>query len=148
MKILMLILALLCFTGMLTLPLAQGGMAQDTDEAYGLSDAELQQVRERLPCLVTGMTMKEVFDVIGIDLRKKAYAVWGSGPVDDYRVVYQLAPSSNEHGYNLVIVHDLERKFKRAEIACWTQPNKCAENNEKAKNNPKDCPKDSQKRDQ
>ncbi|MBD0373299.1 MAG: hypothetical protein ICV60_20850 [Pyrinomonadaceae bacterium] len=111
-----------------------------------MSDAELQQVRERLACLEPGMTMKEVFDVLGVDLGKKAYGVWGSGPTDDYRVVYQLAPATNEHGYNLIIVRDQERKFKRAEIACWRLPNKCAEDNEKAKN--KDCPKGSQKRDQ
>jgi hypothetical protein len=135
MKFLMHILTVLCFMGMWTLSLAQS-----RDEASGLSDSELQQVRERLPCLKPGMGMTEVFVLLGVDLPKKAYGVWGSGPHDDYRRVYQLAPASNEHGYNLIIVHDQERKFKRASIACWTQPNKCAEDNEKAKNNPEECP--------
>jgi hypothetical protein len=138
MKIRMLFLTLLCFTGTGTLSLAQS-----TDETSGLSESELQQVRERLPCLKSGMAMKEVFELLGVDLPKKAYGVWASGPTDDYRMVYQLAPVANEHGYNLVIVHDQERKFKRAEIACWTQRNKCVEDNEKAKSNLKDCPNES-----
>ncbi len=145
-KGLMVILALPCFTESGIISLAQGALARATDHGGGLSDAELQQVRERLPCLEPGMTMKEVFDVIGVDLQKKAYAEWGSGPTDDYRVVYQLAPTSNEHGYNLIVVGDRERKFKRAEIACWRESNKCAEDNEKAKNSPKACRKNSQSR--
>lgn len=122
MKNLVLTLTLLSCIGIWTLSLAQS-----SDEATGLSNSELQKVRERLPCLKPGLAMKEVFDLLGVDLPKKAYGEWGSGPNDDYRRVYQLAPVSNEHGYNLIIVNDDELKFKRAEIACWTQPNKCAE---------------------
>ena len=84
--------------------------------------------------------MKEVFEILGVDVPKRAYAEWGSGTSDDYSEVYQLAPASNEHGYNLVVVNDRESKFKRADIVCWIPPNKCAEDNEKAKNNPKECP--------
>jgi len=87
------------------------------------------------------MAMKEVFEVLGVNLPKRAYAAWGSGPSDDYREVYQLAPASNEHGYNLVVVNYRDSKFKRAEIACWIRPNKCAEDHEKVKSNPKECPK-------
>ena len=138
MKTLILIITLLYFAVIPTLSLAQ-----KTDEARGLNDTELQQVRDRLSCLKPGMTMKEVFDLLGVDVPKKAYGAWGSGPTWDYRMVYQLAPVSSEHGYNLVMVHDQERKFKRGQIACWTQPNKCAEDNEKAKSNPKECPNES-----
>jgi hypothetical protein len=137
---LIVILALLCFSGVFALSYAHDNKAHGPEESPGLSDAELQQVRERLPCLKPGMTIKEVFDVLGVDLYKKAYAVWGSGPSVDYRVVYQLAPASNEHGYNLIIANDQEGKFKRAEIVCWREKNKCAEDNENSKNNPKECP--------
>lgn len=143
MKALMAILACLCLSGVLALPDAQSHMAQGPEQNAGLSDSELQQVRERLPCLKPGMTRMEVFDLLGVDLMKRAYAVWGSGPGDDYRVVYQLAPAANEHGYNLIIANDRELKFKRAEIACWIPPNKCAEDNEKAKTNRKACPNES-----
>jgi hypothetical protein len=140
MKILTVILALSCFGGVLALRYPQGKTAHGSEQNAGLSDAELQQVRERLPCLKPGMTMKEVYNLIGVDLPERAYASWGSGPGDDYRMVYQLAPASSEHGYNLVVVNDRELKFKRADIACWIQPNKCAEDNEKAKENPQECP--------
>ena len=140
MRSLVVILAPLC---VLALTYTQGRMAYGSEQNAGLSDSELQQVRERLPCLKPGIPMKEVFATLGVDLPERAYGVWGSGPSDDYRMVYQLAPASNEHGYNLVIVNDQKRKFKRADIACWIQPNKCAEDNEKAKNNPKECSKES-----
>jgi hypothetical protein len=143
MKNLIAILALSCFSTVLTLSHARDNTAQGLAQNAGLSNSELQQVRERLPCLKPGMTMKEVFELLGIDLRERAYAVWGSGPTDDYRMVYQLAPASNEHGYNLIIVHDQERKFKRADIACWREQNKCAEDNERAKNGSQECPNES-----
>ena len=135
MKISTLMLALLCFSQMAAL-----SVAHSADKEAGLSDSELQQVRERLPCLKPGMSMKDVFDLLGVDLPRKAYGVSGSGPTDDYRMVYQLAPVSNEHGYNLVIVNDQDRRFKRAEIACWSPANKCEEDNEKAKRDPQECP--------
>ena len=90
-----------------------------------------------------GMTMEEVFCVLGIDLPKRSYAALGGGPMDDFRIVYQLAGSSNEKGYNLVVVNDHESKFKRAYIACWKQSNKCADDNEKVKNNRRGCPSES-----
>jgi hypothetical protein len=142
-KTLVAILALLCFSGSPSFSYVQDEMAHGLKQNVGLSDSELQQVRERLPCLKPGMTGKEVYDLLGVDLSERAYAIWGSGPSDDYRMVYQLAPASSEHGYNLILVHDGKRKFKRADIACWIQPNKCAEDNEKAKSYRKECPKDS-----
>ena len=140
MRILMAIPMLLCVSGVLALPLAQGNSARRVEQGAGLSDSELQQVRERLSCLKPGMTMEEVYALLGVNLPKRAYAVWGSGPIDDYRMVYQLAPASNAHGYNLIIVSDRESKSKRASIACWTPPNKCPEDNEMTKDNPKECP--------
>jgi hypothetical protein len=98
--------------------------------------------------LKPGMKMKEVFDVLGVDVPKRAFISWGGGPADNYGTVYQLAPSSSEHGYNLLVVTDRESKFKSAGIACWLHANKCAEDNEKAKDNPKDCPDNTKKQDQ
>ena len=145
MKILTAVLALICFSGGSAFARAQSEAAQDSNGNVGLSDYELNQVRERLPCLKPGMVMKEVFDVLGIDLHARAYAEWGSGTADDYSVVYQLAPVSNEHGYNLIIVNGRELKFKRAEIVCLIESNECAEDNEKAKDNQKGCPNESEK---
>jgi hypothetical protein len=105
-----------------------------------LTEAELQQIRDRLPCLKAGMTVKEAFDLLGVDITRRAVDLSGSGPTDDYRYVYQLAETSNKHGYNLVIVTDQDRKFKRAEIACWADHAKCLEDNQKAKERPKECP--------
>ncbi len=144
MKILRTMLALLCLSGGVVALYAQTNVYQGSKKPLGLNNAELKMVRERLPCLYPGMIMREVFHALGVDLSKRAFMEWGSGPSDDYRVVYQLAPASNEHGYNLVIVHDQERKFKRADIACWKRSNKCAEDNEKSKNNPSTCPRESQ----
>ena len=115
-------------------------LSQDKKARGALSDAELQQIRDRLPCLMPGITLAEAFDLLGIDLKERYYALSGSGPTDDYRLLYQLTEASNENGYNLVVVHDREGRFKRAEIACWENHPQCEKENEKAKLNPKACP--------
>jgi hypothetical protein len=114
--------------------------SQHKKEREPFSDAELQQIRDRLPCLRPGITVKEAFDLLGVDIIGRFYALRGSGPWDDYRDVYQLTDASNEHGYNLIMVSDGGGKFKRAEIACWADHPKCQEDNLKAKENPKECP--------
>ncbi len=138
MKILIVTLAALCFSGVTALPYTQDSMAQHSEENAGLTNSELKQVWERLPCLRPGMTLKEVFDTLGVDLRKRAYAQWGSGPTGDYRWVYQLAPVTNENGYNLVVVSDEQAKFKRAKIVCWSGSKKCGDDTKEAED--KGCP--------
>lgn len=114
-----------------------------TDKTRGLNDSELDQVRDRLPYLIPGTTMNEVFEVIGINLLERADDISGSGPTQDYRIKYQLAIYPNERGYNLIIVVDEDRKFKRAEIVCWKESIVCIEANEKANSTSKEKPPNS-----
>ena len=80
--------------------------AQHNKAPEPLSDAELQQIRDRLPCLYPGITVKEAFDLLGVNVPARNVDLRGSGPWNDYRLVYQLAEASNEHGYNLLVVTD------------------------------------------
>ncbi len=105
-----------------------------------LSNAELQQIRERLPCLKPGITVKQALELLGSNIEARNVGLNGSGPTDDYRYVYQMAEASNENGYNLIIVTDELRRFKRAEIACWIDHPQCLDANQRAKENPKKCP--------
>ena len=134
---------LICFVGLLAFQHARPEVTQGPRGRRGLTEAELRQVRARLPCLKPGMQMKEVFDTLGVDLPGKAYAQWGSGPSDDYRWVYQLAPATNKNGYNLVVVNDRQSKFKRAGVACWEGSKKCEADTKEAEG--KGCPVEAQK---
>jgi hypothetical protein len=89
---------------------------------YPLSMAEIQWIDDTLPKLKPGMTGAEVKAILdqtalsGITFRS------GSGPMHDYRLVYELRP-----GYNLILVEDLTSqppKFVRYDKAGeeWLKP--------------------------
>jgi hypothetical protein len=114
--------------------------SQDKKENGFLSNAELQQVRDRLPCLKPGITMKEAWNLLGIDIRERFVVVWGDGSRGNYRLKFQLAQDSNEHAYTLSMVMDQERKLKSVGIVCWPDHPKCKEDSQRAEENPKACP--------
>ena len=107
MKIVISILALVCLVGVISLSRAQEAEFQ---LPTALTLEEVRHVEQSLPCLKAGMSSEEVYEILGP--RVLAEERSGSGPHDDYRVVHYL-----RKGYNLILVWDEERKFKRAEMA-------------------------------
>lgn len=100
MKVMISMLAFICLAGVVSPVRAQ----------RELTLKEVRQVERALPRLKVGMSLAEVYKILGKRVSELERS--GSGPHDDYRVVHYL-----RKGYNLIIVWDAERKFKRAEMA-------------------------------
>lgn len=107
MKIVISMWVLICLVGGIS---SSGAQEIETQLPTALTLEEVRRVEQSLPCLKTGMSGEEVYEILGP--RVLAEERSGSGPSDDYRVVHYL-----RHGYNLILVWDEERKFKRAEMA-------------------------------
>jgi hypothetical protein len=110
--------------------------SQHKKEPEPLSDAELQQIRDRLPCLKPGITVTEAFALLGVNIRGRSVGLNSSGPVGDMRDVYQLTDASNENGHNLIIVTDGVGKFKRGENSVLDRPSEMPRTQPKGEGEP------------